>query len=83
MKTDKELLDWLEQEAEGGALISDDFGRWAVSRMGIQSLPEGIHEHPVDLQTAFWVEAVEWKPSVREAIAAAMEGDEAGADGCE
>ena len=71
MPTDKEMLDWLQENAEGQALVSDDFGRWAVSAIGMQTVPEDISK-PSDIQTAFFVTADEWKPSVREAIAAAM-----------
>jgi hypothetical protein len=68
---DTELLNFLEQ-CEGCALISDDFGNWAVSGTGMQNVPEKPGE-PSDIESVFFVEADEWKPSIREAIAAVME----------
>lgn len=64
---DTERLDWLSK-LDGAALINDDFGRWAVSMMGMQQIPDGIEDHAVDLQTAFFVKAEEWHPTIREAI---------------
>jgi hypothetical protein len=61
---DTELIKWLE-EHQGVALISDDFGNWAVSGSGFQSLPENP---PADVETHFFIAKNEWKPSVREAI---------------
>jgi len=69
--TDSELIDWLETR-EGYALISDDFGRWAVVANGIQTAPEDI-SIPSDLETIFYIKADEWKPSIREAIQATKE----------
>jgi hypothetical protein len=71
-RTDAERLDWLATQ-DGGALVSDDFGRWAVSHSGMQQIPEGIWDKPCDLGTSFWVEAHEWRASVREAIDARMD----------
>lgn len=72
MTTDTERLDWLAEQA-GAALINDDFGRWAVSMMGMQQIPDGITDAPQDLQTMFFLEASEWRQSIREAIDAAKE----------
>jgi hypothetical protein len=64
---DTELIDWLETQ-EGSALISDDFGHWAVSGTGMQNVPENP---PDDIQTTFFIEKHEWKKTIREAILAA------------
>lgn len=66
--TDEDRLNWLEKQ-EGCALISDDFGHWAVSCMGMQNVPE---KTPADIDTTFVVMKDEWKSSIREAIDAAM-----------
>jgi len=71
MTTDSELIDWLENE-QGSALVSDDFGHWAVSNSGFQNVPDNI-DIPNDIQTTFFIKAEEWKPSIREAIQAAKE----------
>lgn len=68
MTTDSELIDWLQTQ-EGSALVSDDFGRWAVTTAGIQNVPEDI-SIPSDIETMFYIKAAEWKPSIREAIQA-------------
>lgn len=71
--TDTELLDWLEFQAQQGAspgLINDDAGHWAVSFTGIQNVPENP---PQDIMTSFFVEKHQWRPSIREAILAAIE----------
>ena len=69
--TDTELLDMLA-ECDGCALISDDFGNWAVSDAGMQSIPDepGVAS---DISTTFFIEAHEWRPSIREALAAIAE----------
>lgn len=74
MPTDAERLDWLEKEAEGCALLSDDFGNWAVSTMGMQNIPDPAPEKgkPGDISTSHFVMAAEWRPSIREAIDAAI-----------
>lgn len=64
--TDTELLNWLEKQ-DGYGLISDDFGRWAVSGDGMQNVPEDT-SIPNEIITTFFVEAEQWKPSIREAI---------------
>jgi hypothetical protein len=68
--TDSELIDWLETQ-DGSALISDDFGHWAVSSSGMQNVPDDISVAS-DIATSFFVEAKDWKPSIREAILAAI-----------
>jgi len=69
--TADEMLDWLE-EHEGFALVSDDFGHWAVTGNGTQSIPENP---PDDVETTFFIEKREWRESIREAILCAMEED--------
>lgn len=74
MPTDTERLDWLEKEAEGHALLSDDFGNWAVSMVGMQNIPDPIPEKgkPGDIGMSHFVKAEEWSPSIRDAIDNAM-----------
>jgi len=74
VKEDKELLDYLEL-SEGCALISDDRGNWAVSCSGMQNIEEG--NHPIDIETIFFIEKSDWKPSIREAIKYFMDENEA------
>ena len=69
--TDTELLDLLA-ECDGCALISDDFGNWAVSDTGMQSIPDEPGT-PSDVSTTFFIEAHEWRPSIREALATIVE----------
>lgn len=64
--TDKELLDWLENQ-QGAGLISDDAGNWAVSYVGSQTLPT---DPPQDIGATFFVEKDEWHPTIRQAIEA-------------
>lgn len=64
-ENDTERINWLEQQ-EGSGLISDDQGRWAVSSMGFQNLPDD--DKPFDFVGEFFVKAADWRPSVREAI---------------
>ena len=66
--TDTELIDFLNSQ-QGVNLISDDGGRWAVSGDGFQPVPEeGGFTETVSI-TSF-VEAEDWKPSIREALEA-------------
>ena len=67
---DTKRLDWLEKR-EGFGLISDDFGRWAVSGAGTQNLPTDIGQ-PFDVSTSYFAEASNWHLSIRDAIDAAM-----------
>ncbi len=62
--TDTELIDMLEK-SPGCNLISNDGGRWAVSTSGFQDLPK---DSPIDMEIISWIEAKEWKPSIREAL---------------
>ena len=72
---DTERINWMEEQC-GCGLISDDAGRWAVSTSGIQNVPSP--DEPVYIDTTFFVEANEWKSSIREAIdyAVGVESDE-------
>lgn len=72
MRSDTELLNWLESQ-EGVALISDDAGHWAVSNSGFQSVSLEMREEPIGVQTTFLVDKSEWCNSIREAIEAAIE----------
>jgi len=63
----------LEQLTETGAcpgLINDDNGHWALSFTGIQEVNFG--DEPSDLNTTFFVEKHEWKPTIKEAVIAAL-----------
>ena len=67
---DKKLLDWLENDY-GAGLISDDAGRWVVSESGMQNVPDP--DKAIDISTSFFIEAGDWRGSIREAIKTAME----------
>ena len=62
--TDKDRFDWLEKQ-EGYALISDDFGSWAVTGEGLQEAPE---DPPQEFATTFYIAKEKLKPTIREAI---------------
>ena len=66
--TDKERIDWLQKQ-EGFALVSDDFGHWAVVGDGYQSVP---YKTPADIATTFFVKKKDWKKTIRQAIDAEM-----------
>jgi hypothetical protein len=65
---DTDRLNWLEQN-QGAALVSDDDQHWAVVVNGFQDCPM---ETPADISTTFWIKKDDWKPTVREAIDAAI-----------
>lgn len=69
---DAERLDWLDKpEQQGANLVSDDDGRWAISDSGVQPCaPDGGFTETVAISS--WVEPHQWKPTVREAIDAAI-----------
>lgn len=71
MATDKERLDWLEEQANGIGLVNDDGSNWAVTSTGMQPVP--MTDGPWTFSTTYLVEASECRPTVREAIDAAME----------
>lgn len=67
---DTARLDWLEKEC-GSNLINDDAGRWQVSTSGFQPVPpEGGFTEDVSITSIAFHE--DWKPTIREAIDAAM-----------
>lgn len=71
--TDTQRIDWLEKQADEGrspALVNDDNGHWAVSMSGFQNAVCG--DGPQDIETTFFVNANQWKNTVREAIDAAI-----------
>ena len=70
--TDKERLDWLENQ-HGAGLISDDNGRWAVLYDGIQNCVSG--KKASDVSTSFFGAKKVWKTSTRRAIDYAMKVD--------
>ena len=51
------------------ALVSDDFGHWAVVGDGYQSVP---YKTPADIATTFFVKKKDWKKTIRQAIDAEM-----------
>ena len=69
--SDTELLDWLDVDY-GAGLISDDAGRWVVSESGMQNVPDKA----IDISTSFFIEAGDWRNSIREAIKVAMEKED-------
>lgn len=75
-RTDTERLDWLEKQ-DGYGVISDDNGRWAVPDSGTQNLADAEGHYacdtPIDISCEFFVPAEAWRPSIREAVDAAME----------
>lgn len=70
MTDDTRLLDWLEEHCGGAGLLSDDAGRWAVVHSGLQPM---VSDEAITGEWSYLCEAEDWKPSVREAIAADME----------
>jgi hypothetical protein len=70
MFTDTQRLDWLGKH-EGVNLVSDDGGRWAVSDMGFQQVPEeGGFKELVTIGSM--VQPEDWRPTIREALDAAI-----------
>jgi hypothetical protein len=72
--TDKEILDWLQEQGCGIALINDDEGAWIVAGNGMQAIrslmaPDAIWDttYMVDAE-----EAKDFRPTVREAVIVAM-----------
>ena len=61
---DMNNLDWLEESQF--SLVSDDAGRWACVVSVFQNVPD--NDKATDISTTFWIEADEWKNSIREAI---------------
>ena len=73
--TDTDRLNWLEKH-EGYGLISDDAGHWAVSGSGTQNVASGMRRKPIEIAATFFVEAKEWRKTIRGAIDAAIKEDE-------
>jgi len=74
MRTDTELLDGLEALVKNGdcpGIINDDNGHWAVSGEGVQNVVCGPETE--DVHTTFFVEAKDWKDTIREAINAYLD----------
>ncbi len=71
--TDTERLDWLEKEGNGCAVIHDDNSHWAVAFDGMQNVIRG--DEPGDLDTHFFIDADKFRPTIREAIDAAILAD--------
>lgn len=74
MRSDTELLNGLEALVATGdcpGIINDDNGHWTVSGSGVQNVPDG--DGPSDIQTTFFIEAKDWKPTIREAIEAYLD----------
>lgn len=72
--TPKQIIVWLENH-QGCALVSDDNGHWSVSGNGFQNAVCG--DEPQDVETTFFIEAVEWKNSIKEAVEHAAKNWEA------
>lgn len=73
--TDSERLDWLEKEANGCAVIHDDNAHWAFATNGMQNVIMG--DGPGNLKTSYFIEKSEFRPTIREAIDAAIAAAEA------
>lgn len=68
MRSDKELLDALESEGCGVALVHDDAEHWFVVTDGMQSI---VQDGPAEFQTSYWItkdELPRARKTVREAI---------------
>ncbi len=68
--TDTQRLNWLEKQ-EGGGLLSDDNGHWAVSGSGLQNIPSSDGT-PAAIASTFFVEKGQWESTIRRAIDKAM-----------
>lgn len=74
--TDKQLLDALEMEGCGIALLHDDDQHWYVVGSGVQ---DAFTDGPLAFSTGYWIghEDVKYaRKTAREAIAAWIERDE-------
>ena len=78
--SDSEMLDWLEKMGNGIGVLHDDHSRWACTGGGFQPLShvkeDGtevfIMDEAILGRWTFFVDAEDWKPTLREAIADAM-----------
>lgn len=73
MPTDTEIIDWLEEKGNGIGLVNDDEGAWAVAGTGSQNIRSTAGVQPAPLMTTYFIEPEWFKPTVREAVAYAME----------
>lgn len=72
LPTDKELLDFLDAEGNGIAVIEDDNGHWCVACDGFQEVVFGVN--PQNFSTNFMVPGEKFgRKTIREAIAAYMQ----------
>ena len=63
--TVESALEWLADNGYCPALVFDDNGLWAVTGAGSQ----GINLPPQDMGMSYFVQADQWKPSIRDAVA--------------
>lgn len=75
-RTDTERLDWIETQANGIGVVHDDGKNWAVSSDGMQPVP--MTAGPWTFQTMYFVDESQCRPTIREAIDAAMDVEEQG-----
>lgn len=73
MPTDTEIINWLEEKGNGIGLMHDDEESWAVSQSGLQNIRSTSVDQPASLETVFFVEPEWFQPTIREAVAYAME----------
>ncbi len=60
------IMEELSKLGQAPNLLYDDNGNWAVTSQGFQNVVYG--DEPQDVETHFYVEAKEWKPTPREAL---------------
>ena len=68
------IFEALASERLCPVLLNDDFGHWAVSFEGYQSIPEHPGE-PDDINTSFFVLKEHWKKTINEALKDAIYRD--------
>ena len=76
MRSDKELLDALDECGDGIALLHDDEEHWYVVGDGTQSI---VVDGPHAFDTSYWIDDADVpfaRKTVREAIEAWMERDQ-------
>lgn len=64
--TPDKVLEQLESLGFAPCLMSDDNGHWALTSDGFQNVPKD--ENPADISITAFVEAKNWKKTIREAI---------------
>lgn len=60
------IMEELSKLGQCPNLLNDDNGNWAVTSDGFQNVVYG--DEPQDVETQFFVEAKNWKPTPREAL---------------